>query len=166
MDDHVDDDDNNDVDASYQKIKEILEDEHTPSLFEIITLLYKELSPVHIYYITRLTKKYKKVYNKKSDIEYFTKFLTRIYFPKENYCFICSRSLAKKIPVIKNIIDGNFQEQALELTYCDYDTGMDFSGGKLIICKSEIASILLPIYDNAGNNLTPKTLLDFIPREY
>ena len=65
-----------------------------------------------------------------------------------------------------NNYEVSFQEQALELTYCDYDTGMDFSGGKLIICKSEIASILLPIYDNAGNNLTPKTLLDFIPREY
>ena len=41
MTDHADDDDNNDVDASYQKIKEILEDSHTPSLSYIITLLYK-----------------------------------------------------------------------------------------------------------------------------
>ena len=163
MDDFGDDDNDNDVDASYQKIKKMLEDSHTPILSDIITLIYKELSPVHTFYITHLTKKYKKIYNVKEDEEYFTKFLTRIYFPKENYCFICSRSLAKKIPVIKNIIAGNFQERTLELKYCNYDIGMDFSGGKLIICKLEIASILLPIHDNAGNNLT-KTLLDFIPK--
>ena len=66
---------------------------------------------------------------------------------------------ANQIPVIKNIISGEYQEKALELLYFDYDSGIQYNAGKLVICKSEIASILLP----APIGTTPKTLLDFIP---
>ena len=151
--------DDKDVLQSFEKIKTALENAHTPDLKSIMTLLYKELSPCSISYIRDLKKKYKKVYGLKDDIQYFTKFMTRIYFPKENYCFICSRSLANQIPVIKNIISGEYQEKALELLYFDYDSGIQYNAGKLVICKSEIASILLP----APIATTPKTLLDFIP---
>jgi len=112
-----------------------------------------------ISYITNLDKKYKKIYGKKGDKQYFTKFATRIYFPKENHCFICSRSLAKTIPVVKNIIAGEYQEKTLELKYHDYNSGIEYHGGKLVICSSEIASILLP----APIGVIPKTLLDFLP---
>ena len=153
-----DNEDDQDVFRSFQKIKMALEAEHTPGLESLMTLLYNELSPVKISYITDLTKMYKKIYGKKGDKEHFTKFMTRIYFPKENYCFICSRSLAKQIPVVKNIIAGEYQEKALELKYHDYNSGTEYSGGKLVICKSEIASILLP----AAIGIIPKTMLDFI----
>ena len=148
-----------DVFQSFEKIKMALEAAHTPDLASLMTLLYKELSPMTISYITDLTKKYKKIYGKKGDKQYFTKFSTRIYFPKENHCFVCSRSLAKTIPVVKNILAGEYQEKALELKYYDYQEGKEFSGGKLVICKSEIVSILLP----APIGVIPKTLLDFIP---
>ena len=151
--------DNNDIFQSFEKIKLALEDDHTPTLESIMTLLYNELSPLTISYITNLDKTYKKVYGRKGDKQYFTKFATRIYFPKENYCFICSRNLAKTIPVIKNIIAGEYQEKALELKYHDYNSGMEYHGGTLVICSSEIASILLP----AAIGVIPKTLLDFIP---
>ena len=154
-----DNEDDEDVFHSFQKIKMALEAAHTPDLASLMTLLYNELSPRSISYITNLTKKYKRVYGKKGDREHFSKFLTRIYFPKENYCFICSRSLAKTIPVVKNILAGEYQEKALELKYYDYQECKEFSGGKLVICKSEIVSILLP----APIGVIPKTLLDFIP---
>ena len=154
-----DNEDDENVFQSFKKIKMALEVEHTPDLESLMTLLYNELSPMTINYITDLTKKYKKVYGKKGDKQYFTKYSTRIYFPKENYCFICSRSLAKTIPVVKNIIEGEYQEKALELKYYNYDVGKEFCGGKLVICSSEIASILLP----APIGVAPKTLLDFIP---
>ena len=154
-----DNEDDEDVFQSFKKIKMALEVEHTPELKSLMTLLYNELSPMTINYITDLTKKYKKVYGKKGDKQYFTKYSTRIYFPKENYCFICSRSLAKTIPVVKNIIEGEYQEKALELKYYNYDVGKEFCGGKLVICSSEIASILLP----TPIGVAPKTLLDFIP---
>ena len=148
-----------DVFQSFEKIKMALEAEHTPTLESLMTLLYNELSPLTISYITNLDKRYKKIYGKKGDRQYFTKFATRIYFPKENHCFICSRSLAKTIPVIKNIIAGEYQEKTLELKYHDYNSGIEYHGGKLVICSSEIASILLP----APIGVIPKTLLDFLP---
>ena len=148
-----------DVFQSFEKIKMALEAEHTPTLESLMTLLYNELSPLTISYIKNLDKTYKKIYGKKGDKEYFTKFATRIYFPKENHCFICSRSLAKTIPVIKNIIAGEYQEKTLELKYHDYNSGIEYHGGKLVICSSEIASILL----QAAIGVIPKTLLDFIP---
>ena len=148
-----------DVFQSFEKIKIALEGEHTPDLESLMTLLYNELSPLRISYITNLDKKYEKIYGKKGDKQYFTKFATRIYFPKENHCFICSRSLAKTIPVVKNIIAGEYQEKALELKYHDYNSGMEYHGGILVICNSDISSILLP----AAIGVIPKTLLDFIP---
>ena len=148
-----------DVFQSFEKIKIALEGEHTPDLESLMTLLYNELSPLTISYITNLDKKYEKIYGKKGDKKYFTKFATRIYFPKENHCFICSRSLAKTIPVVKNIIAGEYQEKALELKYHDYNSGMEYHGGILVICNSDISSILLP----AAIGVIPKTLLDFIP---
>ena len=154
-----DNEDDEEVFHSFQKIKMALEAAHTPDLASLMTLLYNELSPLTISYITDLTKKYKKIYGKKGDKQYFTKFATRIYFPKENHCFICSRSLAKTIPVVKNIIAGEYQEKTLELKYHDYNSGMEYHGGTLVICSSEIASILLP----ARIGVIPKTLLDFIP---
>jgi len=151
--------DDNDIFQSFEKIKMALEAEHTPTLETIMTLLYNELSPLTISYITNLDKTYKKVYGRKGDKQYFTKFATRIYFPKENYCFICSRNLAKTIPVIKNIIAGEYKEKSLELKYHDYNSGMEYNGGTLVICNSIIASILLP----APIGVIPKTLLDYIP---
>ena len=148
-----------DVFQSFEKIKLALEAEHTPDLESLMTLLYNELSPLTISYITNLDKKYKKIYGKKGDKQYFTKFATRIYFPKENHCFICSRNLAKTIPVVKNIIAGEYQEKALELKYHDYKSGMEYHGGTLVICNSDISSILL----SAAIGVIPKILLDFIP---
>ena len=148
-----------DVFQSFEKIKMALEAEHTPTLESLMTLLYNELSPLTISYITNLDKRYKKIYGKNGDKQYFTKFATRIYFPKENHCFICSRSLAKTIPVVKNIFAGEYQEIALELKYHDYNSGMEYHGGILVICNSDISSILLP----AAIGVIPKTLLDFIP---
>ena len=155
------DEDDKDISESFQKIKTVLETSRTPSLEGIMRLLYRELSPATTVYITDLTKKYKRIYSKKMDKKYFTKFMTRIYFPKENYCFICSRSLAKQIPVIKNIIEGKFKEHPLNIKYYDYDESNEVSAGKLVICTCEIASILLP----TPTGEMPKILLDFI-QEY
>ena len=148
--------DDKDVSESFQKIKLFLKNpSQALTLKKLKAMLYKELSPIRTYYIENLTKEYKKVYDTENDNEkMFTKFITRIYFPKENICFLCPRIIAKEIPVIKNIIAGEYQEHSLTLKY--FDSGTQFNGGQLIISKTIIKSILLPGVE--------KTLLDFIPR--
>ena len=131
-----------DVDKSIKKIREILHTRKKPTMHEILVLLNKELSPITTCYIRCLTKQYKKIHSPDDERKYFSKFITRIYFPKENYCFLCSRKCAAEIPVIKTIIEGKFQECVIDLIY--QDECEEFHGGQIVICKTDIESILLP----------------------
>jgi len=154
------------IDLSIANITELVTNTTPPSLDLLIEVLNRELSPhAGTLHITDITKKYKRLYNSDRIREFFSRFLTRIYFPKDNYCFICSHNIAEQIPIIKNIISGNWKVKAINLIYYDDKRDMNFSAGRLVICKADIAAILLPANTNSPNEI-PKTLSDFIPPYY
>ena len=88
-------------------IKNFLNLGHIKSLKEIDNYLLKELSSYEIQYVDYFNNWHSQWPIK--NLDNYSKYLVRIYFPKENLCIICSQSYAYDIPVVKNILENNFK---------------------------------------------------------
>jgi hypothetical protein len=115
---------------------------HIKTVKEIDNYLLKELSSYEIQYIDYFNN-----WNRQWPIENlsnYSKYLVRIYFPKENLCIICSQSYAYDIPVVKNILEENFKEKAISFRYFDPELKKIMDGPIIIILlKTETSSIIL-----------------------
>ena len=114
---------------------------HIKSLKEIDDYLLKELSPFEVQYVDYFNNWHSQWPIK--NLDNYSKYLVRIYFPKENLCIICSQSYAYDIPVVKNILENNFKEKAINFKYFDYNSKTIMDGPVIIILLHTLTSSII-----------------------
>ena len=123
-------------------IKTFLNWGHIKSLKEVDNFLLKELSPYEIQYVDYFNNWHSQWPIK--NLDNYSKYLVRIYFPKENLCIICSQSYAYDIPVVKNILENNFKEKSINFRYFDYNSKTIMDGPILaVLLETTTSSIIL-----------------------
>ena len=122
-------------------IKIFLNRGYIKTLQEIDNYFLKELSPYEIQYVDYFNKWHSQwAINNLSN---YSKYLVRIYFPKENLCVICSQSYAYDIPVVKNVLENNFKEKAIKFKYFDYNSNTIMDGPIIVVLLNTITSSII-----------------------
>jgi len=122
-------------------IKIFLNRGYIKTLQEIDNYFLKELSPYETQYVDYFNKWHSQwAINNLSN---YSKYLVRIYFPKENLCVICSQSYAYDIPVVKNVLENNFKEKAIHFKYFDYNSNTIMDGPIIVVLLNTITSSII-----------------------